>query len=80
MKYLFIHPGFPDRFSYLAQLLSKNSENQVKFITSSPGPEKKIPGVEKIIIPDFPPEEEIKQPGLKQVSIVYNRARATSRR
>lgn len=59
MRFIFIHPNFPAQFRHLVEFLGKNPKNKVIFITGSPRPEWKIPGVHKIIFNEEPLPENL---------------------
>lgn len=68
MNVIFLHPGFPGQFQYLAAFFGKNKENQTLFVTTdTTRKEQQIPGVKKIIIAEKPekegqPEQPLKSP------------------
>ncbi|SDU30243.1 glycosyltransferase [Desulfobacula phenolica] len=56
MNIVFIHPGFPGQFRFLAEMFGKDKRNKTIFITSvNKNKDRQIPGVRKIIFSEKMP-------------------------
>ncbi len=66
MNILFIHPGFPGQFRFLAEFFGKREENKTIFATTQTArKDMQIPGVKKIIITEKSKEDDQKAMPLK---------------
>ena len=72
MNIVFIHPNFPGQFGYLAEMLGKDKDNKIIFITSADSnKDRQIPGVQKIIFSEKMPEGKKDDPPLKNPPIRF---------